>query len=67
MNSNPMGGGMMDLLGGALSTQAAAPPQQPQDQNLSALGNLGIFGGAPEAATPKNKRRCIVTHNKVRF
>ena len=56
MNSNPMGGGMMDLLGGALNTPAAAPPQQPQDQNLSALGNLGIFGGAPEAAAPKNNK-----------
>jgi len=56
MNSNPMGGGMMDLLGGALSAPAAAPPQQPQEQNLSALGNLGIFGGAPEAAAPKNNK-----------
>ena len=53
MNSNPMGGGMMDLLGGV----GAPPPQQaPPQQGLSALGNLGIFGGAAEQAPRTNKQ-----------
>ena len=50
-----MGGGMMDLLGGGIPP-AQPPTQNAPQQNLSALGNLGIFGGAPEAAAPKSNK-----------
>ena len=51
MNSNPMGGGMMDIFG-------AGPPQPPapQQAGLSALGNLGIFGAPAEQTGVKTNK-----------
>lgn len=51
MNQNPMGGGLLDLMGGGGTPPAPAPT------GLDALGNMGLFGGAAPAEEASNKVR----------
>ena len=51
MNQNPMGGGLLDLMGGGAPAAAPAPAAT----GLDALGNMGLFGGAAPAEETSNK------------
>ena len=55
LNQNPMGGGLLDLMGGGVP--AAAPPAT---GGLDALGNMGLFGAPPAAEEVSNKVTLIL-------
>ena len=50
MNQNPMGGGLLDLMGGGPPAPQAAAPT-----GLDALGNMGLFGSAAPPTVKSNK------------
>ena len=50
LNQNPMGGGLLDLMGGG-----APAPAAPQSTGLDALGNMGLFGAPAQVEEVSNK------------
>jgi len=60
MNQNPMGGGLLDLMGGAPPPQAAAAPT-----GLDALGNMGLFGSAAPPTVKSNKEMWLDSTNAM--
>ena len=55
MNQNPMGGGLLDLMGGGPPAPQAAAPT-----GLDALGNMGLFGSAAPPTVKSNKVKDLI-------
>ena len=64
MNQNPMGGGLLDLMGGGAPAPQAAPTT-----GLDALGNMGLFGSAapPTVKSDKVMDRLQLPCNYLQF
>lgn len=60
MNQNPMGGGLLDLMGGG----PPAPAQTAAPTGLDALGNMGLFGSAAPPTVKSNK---VIHQSRVIF
>jgi hypothetical protein len=60
MNQNPMGGGILDLMGGGPPV-----PQSTVPTGLDALGNMGLFGSTVPPSVKSNKEMWLDSTNAM--